>query len=119
MDCFSLGLSIDVMAMGITLGEGGTGLGSFGKQVEKHVDPQRRISPFFHETSGLCWMSQGLPRMIAEVEFSKTRGVNGSSCKQPTLNVIGFIRCFTYPGFKAFPVTDLAVYGVGERVFGS
>ncbi len=64
MDCFSLGLSIDVMAMGITLGEGGTGLGSFGKQVEKHVDPQRRISPFFHETSGLCWMSQGLPRMI-------------------------------------------------------
>lgn len=105
--------------MEMVFGEGGTGLGSFGKQVEKQVEPQRRISPLIHETSGLCWMSQGLPRMIAEVEFSNTKGVNDSSCKQPTLNVIGLILCFTYPGFKTFPVTVLAVNGVGERVFGS
>jgi len=41
---------MDVTAMGIVFGKEGTGFLSFGKQVEKQVEPQLRISPFFHET---------------------------------------------------------------------
>ena len=85
---------MDVTAIGIFTGEGiftETGLGSLGKQVEKHVDPHCKISPFLQQTTGLCCMSQGLPRIIAAVEFSSIRGVNESLCKQPTRNVMGLI----------------------------
>ncbi len=116
MERFSRGLSMDVELTGI-IGTDEMGLGRLGKHPGKHSLPRFRTSPVDHEMEGLWEMSQGRPRMIPAVDFSRTNRQMFFMCSWPNRSWMGPTQCRTCPRPRGLPVIDWILYRMSLSLF--